>query len=64
MDKRMVDRRKGGVLRTIDRSAHTVFLRLPDGSFFSNRDMSAIGEVIVRAALGLAQNSPRETLYG
>jgi hypothetical protein len=34
VDKRMIGWREEGVLRTIDRSAHTVFRRLPDGSFF------------------------------
>ena len=34
VDKRMIGWREEGVLRTIDRSSHTVFRQLPDGSFF------------------------------
>jgi hypothetical protein len=34
VDRRMVGWREEGVLRTIDRRAHTVFRQLPDGSFF------------------------------
>jgi len=34
VDKRMIGWREEGVLRTIDRSSHTVFRQLPDDSFF------------------------------
>jgi hypothetical protein len=34
VDKRMVGWREEGILRTIDRRAHTVLRQLPDGSFF------------------------------
>jgi hypothetical protein len=34
VDKRMIGWREEGVLRAIDRRAHTVFRQLPDGSFF------------------------------